>query len=108
VLSAYLATLDIDFNVSSFIELGAGTGLPSLVVAKLGAHRTIISDKLEKINFSERLISSSAILNNIRNIEIVGLIFFHLLLSTSFLVTFSSYQLTGEMSALSIQNLITY
>lgn len=46
VLSAYLASRPIEICESkSFVELGAGTGLPSIVAALLGASHCVLTER---------------------------------------------------------------
>ncbi|KAF2308715.1 hypothetical protein GH714_013797 [Hevea brasiliensis] len=44
VLSQWLATSPLDFRGKSVLELGAGTGLPGLTAARLGARLVVLTD----------------------------------------------------------------
>lgn len=67
VLAAYIYQSSNDFKDKIIIELGAGTGLPSIVAAKVNAKKCILTERANEDKILEN-INQNIILNNVENI----------------------------------------
>eukprot|EP01041_Mallomonas_annulata_P001090 gene1090-2121_t len=71
-LAAYVSTLSPWLEGKCAVELGAGTGLPSLVASKLGAALVLVSERVHESE-NMRLLGENLQANDAKNIEIVPL-----------------------------------
>lgn len=74
VLAAYIVTIASDvYTCNGILELGAGTGLPSIVAAKINKNKITITERAEN---KESLLHLQSIvtLNQLDNAKVVGLL----------------------------------